>query len=184
MFYKQKPNLKDEQACVLNNNLKGKYRTESFVNQHNGTISPCQAAIQYGLNYLISSLFFFHGFIHLLLQISILMYFMHILFLVGCTARHVGSQFPNQGLNSCPLHWKHGVLTTVPPGKYTTFLNSFIFGKCSVVLYIFVFLNLCKWYCVQNFFSLLPSALFEMTAHGAESDLTYITLRVSSINII
>ena len=38
MFYKQKPNLKDEQACVLNNNLKGKYRTESFVNQYGMTL--------------------------------------------------------------------------------------------------------------------------------------------------
>ena len=25
--------------------------------------------------------------------------------------------FPTQGLNPCPLHWKHGVLTTEPPGK-------------------------------------------------------------------
>ena len=32
-------------------------------------------------------------------------------------SRHLGSQFPNQGLNSHPPHWKHGVLTTGPPGK-------------------------------------------------------------------
>ena len=26
--------------------------------------------------------------------------------------------FPNQGSNPCPLHWKHGVLTTGQPGKF------------------------------------------------------------------
>ena len=31
--------------------------------------------------------------------------------------QHVGSQFPNQELNPSPLHWKHGVLSTGPPGK-------------------------------------------------------------------
>ena len=40
---------------------------------------------------LFNFLFFPHGFIHLLLLISILMYFMHILFWGGCPARHVGS---------------------------------------------------------------------------------------------
>ena len=29
----------------------------------------------------------------------------------------VGSQFSNQGSNPCPLHWKHGVLTTAPLEK-------------------------------------------------------------------
>ena len=24
----------------------------------------------------------------------------------GQTTRHVGSEFPKQGLNPCPLHWK------------------------------------------------------------------------------
>ena len=28
-----------------------------------------------------------------------------------------GSQLPNQGSNLHPLHWKHAVLTTRPPGK-------------------------------------------------------------------
>ena len=32
-------------------------------------------------------------------------------------SRHLGSQFPNQGLNSHPQHWKCGVWTTGPPGK-------------------------------------------------------------------
>ena len=35
---------------------------------------------------------------------------------------HVGSQFPDQGSNSCPLKWKHGVLTTGPPGNSLYFL--------------------------------------------------------------
>ena len=30
--------------------------------------------------------------------------------------RHVGSQFPDQGSNLSPLHWKCGVLTTGWPG--------------------------------------------------------------------
>ena len=38
-------------------------------------------------------------------------------FFFCCTTQHVGSQFPNQGLNLCPLHWKHRVLTTGPPEK-------------------------------------------------------------------
>ena len=38
---------------------------------------------------------------------------------------HLGTLFPNQGSNPCPLHWKHGVLTTGLPGKslnHATFL--------------------------------------------------------------
>ena len=31
--------------------------------------------------------------------------------------RHVGPQFPDQGSNLCPLHWKHRVVTTGQPGK-------------------------------------------------------------------
>ena len=38
-------------------------------------------------------------------------------FFVGCVARHVGSQFPDQGPNSHPLHWKGRVLIAGPPGK-------------------------------------------------------------------
>ena len=34
---------------------------------------------------------------------------------------HVGSQFPNQGPNLCPLHLKHEVLTTGPRGKSLCF---------------------------------------------------------------
>ena len=36
------------------------------------------------------------------------------------TVWHVGSQFPDQGQNLYPLHWKHGVLTSGPPGKSPT----------------------------------------------------------------
>ena len=35
----------------------------------------------------------------------------------GHTTRHVGSQFPDQGIEPTPLPWEHGVLTTGPPGK-------------------------------------------------------------------
>ena len=33
------------------------------------------------------------------------------------TSTYVGTQFPDQGLNPCPLSWKHGVLTTGTWGK-------------------------------------------------------------------
>ena len=38
-------------------------------------------------------------------------------FLFGHVMRHVGSQFPDQRWNLCPLQWKHGFLTSGPPGK-------------------------------------------------------------------
>ena len=41
-------------------------------------------------------------------------------FFFGRAAWHVGSWFPNQGLNPLPLQWKHGVLTTGPQGKSLT----------------------------------------------------------------
>ena len=44
--------------------------------------------------------------------------------LFGPAMRHVGSQFPNQGLNPHTLHWKQGVLTTEPPGKSLKFFIS------------------------------------------------------------
>ena len=40
------------------------------------------------------------------------------LFIWDHAAQHVGSSFPNQGLNLWPLHWKHGVLTTGPWWKF------------------------------------------------------------------
>ena len=36
---------------------------------------------------------------------------------LGGAVWHVGSYFPDQGLNPHPLHWKRRVLTTGPPGK-------------------------------------------------------------------
>ena len=41
------------------------------------------------------------------------------LFVFGCTVQHVG--IPDQGLNPRPLQWKHGVLTTGPPGRSPEF---------------------------------------------------------------
>ena len=39
---------------------------------------------------------------------------------------HVGSYFPHQGSNLHPLHWKHRVLPTGPPGKYSSTLDSLL----------------------------------------------------------
>ena len=41
--------------------------------------------------------------------------FIYIFF--GRTTQHVGSWFPDQGSNPCPVQWKCRVLTTGPPGK-------------------------------------------------------------------
>ena len=30
-------------------------------------------------------------------------------FFFGCPMQHAGSQFPNQGWNTCPLRWKHSL---------------------------------------------------------------------------
>ena len=50
--------------------------------------------------------------------------------------RHVESQFPHQGLNLCPLHWKCRVLTTVPSGKSS---ESFFFPLAALGL------RCCVW---------------------------------------
>ena len=42
---------------------------------------------------------------------------LYLSFLFGHATRHVGSQFPDQGLNSDPLLWKHTPLTTGLPGN-------------------------------------------------------------------
>lgn len=47
-----------------------------------------------------------------------LWFYQSVLFLLfDCTIGHVGSSFPEQGLNPRPLQWKHRVLNVRPPGK-------------------------------------------------------------------
>ena len=49
---------------------------------------------------------------------GLLVWFFNVyLFIFGHTARLVGSQLPNQGLNLGPQQWKDRVLTTGPPGN-------------------------------------------------------------------
>ena len=43
--------------------------------------------------------------------------FIFIYLFFGCTAPPMGSQFPAQEWNPCPLQWKQGVLTTGPVGR-------------------------------------------------------------------
>ena len=45
-------------------------------------------------------------------------------FSFGHTVELVGSSFPDQGLNPCALHWKHGVLTSGMPGRSALPLKS------------------------------------------------------------
>ena len=49
------------------------------------------------------------------------------------SSKNVTFKFPNQGSNLCPLHWRHGVLTTGPPGKSP---KDVIFELSSHVLFI------------------------------------------------
>ena len=39
------------------------------------------------------------------------------LFFFNHALEHVGSYFPDQGLNLCLLHWEYGTLISGPPGK-------------------------------------------------------------------
>ena len=55
-----------------------------------------------------------------------------LLFFFGCAMWYVGSYFPDQGLNPCPLHLKGRVLTTGPPGKSLTLSFSF-FLDCTAI---------------------------------------------------
>ena len=58
-------------------------------------------------------------------------------FVSGLTLQHMGSQFPDQGLNSCSLQWKHRVLTTRPTRKVLKSLKHIIykFGKMGPLSY-------------------------------------------------
>ena len=52
--------------------------------------------------------------------------FFFVCFFFFWPAPHVGSSFPDQGLNPRPLHWKCGVLTTGPPGKSRTLYSRLV----------------------------------------------------------
>ena len=45
------------------------------------------------------------------------LFFVHLFVCFGYTIRRARSLFSDQGLNLCPLQWKHGVLTYRPPRK-------------------------------------------------------------------
>ena len=45
-----------------------------------------------------------------------------IFFFFGHATWHVGSSFPDQGLNLHPLHWKLGILTAGPLGRSPYFV--------------------------------------------------------------
>ena len=77
--------------------------------------------------------------------------FFSFLFFSSRTLRLVGVLVPDQGWNSCPLQWKHGVLTTGPPGSspkvlffWVTHLicpdNFVLFQNFLLLLFFIVFL--------------------------------------------
>ena len=47
---------------------------------------------------------------------------------------HVGSYFPDQGSNLCPLQWKHRVSTTGRPGKALITIGFMVTLLCALVL--------------------------------------------------
>ena len=49
---------------------------------------------------------------------DILFFLSIIIIILGHAVQHVGSLFPNWGLNPYPLHLEHRVSTTGQPGKY------------------------------------------------------------------
>ena len=61
---------------------------------------PCPHSLKFLLSCLIQSSFFFFA----------------------CTIHLVGSYFPDQGWNLCPLQWKHGVLISRPPRNSQFFI--------------------------------------------------------------
>ena len=60
----------------------------------------------------------------IILRVSILLLiFLMFCFIYLLGMQHVGSWFPNQGLNPCAFHWELRVLTAGPPGEYLSFCN-------------------------------------------------------------
>ena len=65
-----------------------------------------------------------------------------------------GTYFPDQGSNPGPLHWEHGVLTTVPLGQsllfivfiFISFLFYFYFLKIKLINFLAALgLHCCAW---------------------------------------
>ena len=80
--------------------------------------------------------------------------FLFLLFLLfGHTVQHVGSQFPDQGSNLHPLHWKHGILISGPPGKSLPCPPSSCTG-CASDVYS------SSFYTLWQLSSLFPSSLY------------------------
>ena len=66
----------------------------------------------------------------------------------GCSVQHVGSQFPNQGLNSSSLRWKHKVLTTGLPGN-SLYLFMYFFNTNGFFLSIYTHRHVHACMCVH-----------------------------------
>ena len=70
--------------------------------------------------------------------------------------------FPDQGLNSGPLHWEHGVLTTRPPGRSLSglfFLNNFIYFWLCWVFVLHGLFPSCSGYSLAAVHGLLTAVV-------------------------
>ena len=61
------------------------------------------------------------------------------------TTQHVGSYFPNQDSNRCPLHWKHSVLTTGQIGDSLDICTSTFTQHYSQLPKYGNNLSICQW---------------------------------------
>ena len=70
-----------------------------------------------GIFFKLFSVYFFLSCYFILINFffSFLSFFLFFLFVVPCSTWHLSS--PTRDRTHAPLHWKHGVLTTGPPGK-------------------------------------------------------------------
>ena len=96
---------------------------------------------------------------------------------------HVGSQFPNQRSNPCPLHWKHEVLTTGLPGtsclyafisiflmallRYNSHTIQFTHLKCVIYCFFVILTGLCNYHhniILDHFY--IPPKKFHTHSHS------------------
>ena len=103
-------------------------------------------------------------------------------FSFGHTVQYMGSLFPNQWLNPCPLQWKQVILTPGPPGKspYTTIVNPSPCWTFGVLVY---YESNYYEHSVQVFrrqlFSFLLNKYFRMKWLGHRVDVCLISLKTA-----
>lgn len=73
-----------------------------------------------------------------------------------------GLLVPWPGLNSCPLHWKHGVLATRPPGKSLSIVYTYHF--------LLTYLPICQCLMSSILYHFSPSSHLFPSIQGIERE--------------